>query len=63
MDPKYYYGATIISLTLIGFVASILKSVYLMLDFVGVVGVIFISYIQPSAFYIYSWKNYDAKKE
>jgi len=43
MAAPYYYGATISSLAVIGTVASLLKSVYLMLDFVGIVGVIYIS--------------------
>ena len=59
MKDSYYYIATILSLIIIGFIASILDSVYLMLDFVGVVGVIYISYFQPSVFYLTSWKNYE----
>ena len=58
MKDSYYYFSTIISLIVIGTIASVLDSVYLMLDFVGIVGVIFISYFQPSAFYIASWSNY-----
>ena len=59
MKDSYYYFSTIISLIVIGTIASVLDSVYLMLDFVGIVGVIFISYFQPSAFYIASWSNYE----
>jgi len=44
MKDSYYYISTIVSLIIIGTIPSILDSVFLMLDFVGVVGVIFISY-------------------
>ena len=59
MKDGYYYFSTILSLIVIATVASILDSVYLMLDFVGIVGVIFISYFQPSMFYLVSWNNYE----
>ena len=44
MKDSYYYISTILSLIIIATIASVLDSVYLMLDFVGIVGVIFISY-------------------
>ena len=59
MKNGYYYFSTILSLVVIATIASVLDSVYLMLDFVGIVGVIFISYFQPSMFYLVSWKNYE----
>jgi len=62
MPDSHYYASTILGLTAICTIASTLKSVYLMLDFVGVVGVIFISFIQPGAFYIHSWAKYQKDK-
>ena len=52
MNQKYYYIATGASICLITFIASSIKQVYLVIDFVGVCGIIFVSYIQPSIFYL-----------
>ena len=52
MNDRYYYFATILSFVFVTVLSSSIKQIYLVIDFVGVTGINYVSYIQPSIFYL-----------
>ena len=52
MNDKYYYVATAASIVFVTFMSSTIKQIYLVIDFVGVTGINYVSYVQPSVFYL-----------